>query len=357
MTIDEFEKLKHTLHPFHPETYDAVLRQWDMLAKPLDGLGDFERLIARIGGIQNRVNPAIKNRALLVFFSDNGIVEEGVSQSDASVTHKVAEAMQRDRSTVCVMAKKAGVRVVPVDVGMKGDPVPGIESCRIREGTRNFLKEAAMTSEETLQAIEIGYHMANQIQEQGTDLLLLGEMGIGNTSTATAIGCALLGQDPSAAAGRGAGLPEDRMAHKSAVLKKALLIHPYDQQNPMEILSLFGGYDIAAMVGAILYCAGHDFPVVIDGLITLSAVLAAEKLCPGSKKVCIASHNPREPMGRMILSALGLSAPIDAGLALGEGTGTVLLMPLLDVCMALYNNGIRFEGLGIDAYQRYEADS
>lgn len=334
--------------------YEACIRKWDTLAKPIDGLGRYEKLVARVGGIQRTDCPSVKRRSLIVFFSDNGIVEEGVSQSDASVTHKVAEAMSAGRSTVCVMAKEAGVKILPVDVGMKGDPVYGIENRRVREGSRNFLKEPAMTREETLQAMDAGYQVAKAAKDAGDEILLLGEMGIGNTSTATAVSCALLGTGPEEVTGSGAGLSAELVKHKHDVIKEALKKHARDPQDALGILSTFGGYDIAAMVGVIRAAAELHVPVVADGLITLAAVLAADRTEPGAKEVCIASHFPREPMGRRLTGVLGLEPPISADMALGEGTGAVLLMPQIDVCMRLYNEGLRFEGLGIEAYQRYD---
>ena len=348
------KKGKQKLQPFCRDIYQSVQKKWDALAKPLDGLGDFEKMIARIGAIQKSENPSIEERTLLVFLSDNGIIAEGVSQSGAEVTHKVAEAMAQKRSTVCIMAEEANVEVFPVDVGMKGTFVSGIENCRIREGTRNFLHEPAMTRAEAYQAMETGYQMAQKLQSKGTRLLLLGEMGIGNTSTATAVGCALLDLDPQIMTGRGAGLSEKALVHKGDVIRQALLHQVYDPKDALDVLTCFGGFDIAAMAGAILYGAENGLPIVLDGLITLSAALIAQALAPGSTEACIASHNPREPMGRKLLSVLGLTAPIDAGLALGEGTGAVLLMPLLDVCMALYDKGTQFAGIGMEAYQRWD---
>ncbi|MBQ9519575.1 MAG: nicotinate-nucleotide--dimethylbenzimidazole phosphoribosyltransferase, partial [Firmicutes bacterium] len=153
--------------------------------------------------------------------------------------------------------------------------------------------------------------------------------------------------------GRGAGLSNEKTAHKCGVIKKALEKYDFDGNDILNVLSIFGGYDIAGMIGAILAAAQFKKPVVVDGLITLAAVFAAEKLFNGVKDICIPSHRPREKTGRLLLEKLGLDAPIDADMALGEGTGAVLLLPQLDVCLALYNNGRRFEGLGIDAYKRF----
>ena len=297
--------------------------------------------------------PKIGKKALLVFLSDNGIVEEGVSQCDCSVTHSVAQAMAKDESTVCVMAKQAGVTVFPTDIGMKGEKVAGIEYMRVREGTRNFLKEPAMTYGETCAAIENGFKAASKIFEKGFDMLLLGEMGIGNTSTATAAACILLGLDPFEAVGSGAGLSDEKRLHKCGVIKQAVKLHNVDKENAFEVLRVFGGFDIAGMVGALLACAKYGRPAVLDGLITLSAALIAEKMFEGIKYVCIASHTPREKTGRTILSYLGFEAPLDGDMALGEGTGAVLLAPQLDVCAALYYNGKKFEDIKVEAYKRY----
>ena len=339
--------------PFDRAKYDEVMAHWDALAKPVDGLGDMERLLARIGGIQKKHNPVMDSRALLVFFSDNGITDEGVTQSNSDVTHAVAEAMAREDSTVCVMARQAKVRVLPVDIGMKGALVPGITDKRVREGSRDFYLTPAMSALETYKAIEAGCEMADAAIDEGIGLLLLGEMGIGNTSTATALSCAVLGEDPYGYVGRGAGLDDEKLSHKKEVIGEALKKYSFEKNDIIGMLSTFGGYDIAGMVGAILEAAKRRVPIVADGLITLSAILVAERLCPGIKDFCIASHRPREAMGRRIMSELAYTAPIDAGLALGEGTGAVLLMPLLDVCERLYTEGIRFGGIGIDAYERY----
>ena len=352
MTTEKLRELGSRTESVSREACDAVMRHWDSIAKPIDGLGMFERIIARIGAIQRSEKVTVAKRTLLVFISDNGIVEEGVSQCGQEVTHKVAEAMGSGCSTVCRMADIAEVTVHPVDIGMCGGRIEGIEDKRIRDGSRNFAKEPAMTMQETLDAIEAGYNAALSLHETGTRILLLGEMGIGNTSTATAVSCALLNIMPDDVTGRGAGLSDDRAEHKCRVIGNALRKYRPDPDDVMGILSTFGGYDIAAMIGAILAGAICHMPVIADGLITLTAVLAAERLFPGTVNVCIASHNPREPLGKIILKELDLSAPIDADMALGEGTGAVLLMPLLDVCMNLYDEGLKFEGLKMDAYER-----
>ena len=353
MKKEELMELGRNLQPLDHEAYEAVMQHWDSLAKPLDALGLYEKTIARIGGIMRKKSFSLEKKALIVFLSDNGIVEEGVSQSPVDVTRKVALSMASGKGCVSVMAKRAGVDVTYVDVGMKGGSVDGIPDRKIRESTRDFLKENSMTEEEALAAISAGYEEACRLIDSGNSLVLLGEMGVGNTTTSTAIGCALLGKDPADAVGRGSGMSDDMLLHKCSVIRQALRERSWDVSDPLSVLCAFGGYDIAAMVGAILACARNHVPAVLDGLITLSALLVAGRLFPGIKDACIGSHVPREPMGRLIMENLGLEAPVDASLALGEGSGAVLLAAQLDVCMALYEGGNSFGGIGMEAYRRY----
>ena len=346
-------RLGHGLEPLDEGYYKAVLEHWDGIAKPLDALGQYEKILARIGGILRKSSFSIDRRALIVFLSDNGIVAEGVSQSDVSVTRKVACSMAEGSGCVSLMARRASVDVRYVDVGMKGDPVPGILNRRVRCGTRDFLLEDAMTEEEALKAISAGYDVACGLIGDGNNLILLGEMGVGNTTTSAAIGCALLRCPAAGVVGRGSGMPDAMKAHKADVVDRALSLRSYDPSDPLSVLRAFGGYDIAAMVGAILACAVNHVPAVMDGLITLSALLVAERLFPGIRDACICSHVPREPMGRLMMQHMGLTAPVDASLALGEGSGAVMLMGQLDVCLAVYEGGRSFAGIGMDAYERY----
>lgn len=346
-------RLGHGLEPLDEGYYKAVLEHWDGIAKPLDALGQYEKILARIGGILRKSSFSIDRRALIVFLSDNGIVAEGVSQSDVSVTRKVACSMASGKGCVSLMARRAGVDVSYVDVGMKGDPVPVVVNRRVREGSRDFLLENAMTQDEALEAITAGHEEASALIDAGNTLILLGEMGVGNTTTSAAVGCALLGKKAAEAVGRGSGMSDSMMAHKADVIDRALSLRTCDVSDPLSVLCAFGGYDIAAMVGAILACAVNHVPAVLDGLITLSALLVAERLFPGIRNACICSHVPREPMGRMIMEELGLQAPVDASLALGEGSGAVMLMPQLDVCLALYDGANSFSGIGMDAYGRF----
>lgn len=394
MTKEDLLHIAHQIQSVDYKIEKAILKRWDSNGKPLEGLGLFEKIIARIGAIQHCENPKLNSRKVLLFFSDNGVTESGVSQSDISVTHKVGIATSNHNSTAYLMAQKAGIDLFPIDIGMKGDIISGFYTRRVSSGTQNIATNHAMTMEQCLQAIQIGYELVFQlnggpnstqfsandlitnalnitnasefanenspIQATFPDIILLGEMGVANTTTATAVACAILGKDPLQFTGRGAGLSDEMLKHKVQVIKTAIDRHfsnscttLTDPDFTLSILASLGGYDIAGMVGSILACAQNRIPIVLDGLITLTAALVADRLFPGLCSHMIASHRPREKMGRLILSTLHLHAPISANLALGESTGAILLLPMLDVCLELFNKGITFNTLGMDAYTRY----
>ena len=352
MTKAELIDIGKSLNIIDQEAQKNVCRNWDAIAKPIDGLGLYESMISRIGGIQGTADPKVEKRSLILFFADNGIAENGVSQSDVSVTHKVAEATAKKQSTAYLMAQKANIDVIPVDIGMKGAIISGIENRRVSDGTKSFLCGDAMTIDQTIKAIYAGYNFVSELKKTGLDLVLLGEMGVANTTTATAVGCALLGKDPLQYTGHGAGLSDEALRHKAEVISEGLRLHN-KVHDPLEVLSALGGYDIAAMVGVILAGAKLHVPVILDGVVTYASALVAEALFPAVKDVMIASHRPKEPMGRLMIESLGLRAPIDADLALGEGTGAILLVPQIDVSIELYRKGISFENLGMESYRRY----
>ncbi|MBO4393052.1 MAG: nicotinate-nucleotide--dimethylbenzimidazole phosphoribosyltransferase [Spirochaetales bacterium] len=356
MTKAELMDIGKSLTTIDQEAMECIRRNWDSIAKPIDGLGLYESIICRIGGIQGTSDPKVEKRSLILFFSDNGIAENGVSQSDVSVTRKVAIVTAKKESTAYLMARKANIDVVPIDIGMKGAIVSGIENRRISDGTKSFLCGDAMTIDQTLKAIDVGYSIVSELKKKDLDLVLLGEMGVANTTTATAVGCALLGKDPLQYTGHGAGLSDEAMRHKAKVIADGIRFHGFNSSkanDPLEVLSALGGYDIAAMVGSILACAVLHVPAILDGIVTYAAALVAATMFPAVKEVMIASHRPKEPMGRLMMESLGLRAPIDADLALGEGTGAILLVPQIDVSIELYRKGISFENLGMESYRRY----
>ena len=327
-------------------------RRWDSIAKPLNGLGVLEEDIVRIAAAQRTADVALKPRAIAVMCGDNGIVEEGVTQTGQDVTSIVAGHMGTGQSCVCLMASCADAHVIPVDVGMAGEgELPGVISRRVANGTKNFLKEPAMTREQTVAALETGIWTAELLKDKGVGLAGSGEMGIGNTTTSSAVACMLLGRQVQELTGRGAGLSDQGLRRKIEVIRRAIAVNRPDPEDPLDVLSKLGGFDIAGLCGIFLGGALYGIPVLIDGVISSAAALCAERLCPNSAKAMVASHVSQEPASRLLLEVLGKRPLITAGMHLGEGTGAVAAIPLLDMALAVYQGSSTFDETGIEAYQ------
>jgi len=346
---------------YRDEIWKEAKQKWDAIAKPLDGLGDFETLVCDIAAMQGTLCPSVENRALLVFCADNGIVSEGVSQSSQEITAQVAESLGKDVSSASCLAKSVKVKVIPVDIGINSDrDIIGVLNKKVSLGTKNFLDEPAMTEEDTLQAIATGIELVKELSEEQIGLIATGEMGIGNTTTATAVLCALLGLDSDTVTGRGAGLDDAGLGRKRTVIKegmekyKDIFEEAIDaSERAFEILRCLGGLDIAAMCGAYIGGALYGVPIVIDGLISSCAAVLADMITPGCRDYMIASHAGRESGNNIALEVLGKKAFINGNMALGEGTGTLMLIPLIDSAVYFYKEGIRFNDCGIGNYERF----
>ena len=329
----------------------AARRQWDGLAKPLGSLGRLEEAVVRIAGLTGQADVRLPRRELFVFCADNGVVARGVAQSGPEVTAAVARALGAGESTVCRMAQPARCAVTAVDVGILDFPgAPGVWDRRIRNGTADIAQGPAMRREECVRALLAGTQVAAEGKARGASILAAGEMGIGNTTTTAAVACALLGGSPEAWVGRGAGLSGEGLRRKRAAVQAALAVNRPDPRDPVDVLSKVGGLDIAALCGFYLGCAAERVPVLLDGAISAAAALCAVRLCPAARGALLASHVSAEPVGRPLLEALGLEPLLDAGLRLGEGSGAVAALPLLDMALAVYHGGQTFGRLGIDAY-------
>lgn len=331
-----------------------IKKNWDSLAKPLDGLGMFEMIFARIGAMQGNTVPDIRRKTVLVMCADNGIVEEHISQSGQEVTAMVAESMGQGNSSVCKMAAAIGCEVIPVDIGINTNRVyPGVLPRKISRGTANFLRTPAMTKEQACAAINVGIELVEQCKQKGYGILGTGEMGIGNTTTSSAMAAALLGCPAERVTGRGAGLDDTGLKHKQQVIEEALQQYQLQPEETLRILCCVGGLDIAGMVGVFLGGALYHVPVVIDGVISAVAAVCASRLCPGTEAYMIPSHKGKEPAAGLLLQELSLQPVLEAGLALGEGTGTVFLFSMLDVALTLYREGTTFADIALAPYERY----
>ncbi|MDR1547524.1 MAG: nicotinate-nucleotide--dimethylbenzimidazole phosphoribosyltransferase [Hungatella sp.] len=334
---------------------EIARKRWSQVAKPLNSLGVLEDDIIKIAGIRETSKVDIEKRALVILCADNGIVEEGVTQTGREVTALVAENMTNGNSSVCIMADQAGVDVFPVDIGVARDLNSGFSHpllCRkIAYGTKNFRNEPAMKREEAVRAIETGMKLVEELAEKGYQLIATGEMGIGNTTTSSAVASLLLKKAPEVLTGRGAGLNDEGLRRKLEVIKKAVEQYAPVCRDTVDILASVGGFDLAGLTGVFLGGAIYRIPVLVDGFISAVAALLADRIYPGCRNFMLASHVSAEPAGRLLLDELGLEPFIQAGMCLGEGTGAVAAIPLLHMAAGVYNTMSSFEDIQIEAYK------
>lgn len=334
--------------------YKTVLMNWDAIAKPLDGLGRFETLTARIGAILGTDRIDIAKKAVIIMCADNGIVEEGVSQSGQEVTTAVVRQMSKGASSVGKMAALIGADTIPVDIGMQGkERIAGVLDRKIRCGTNNFMTKPAMTEAEAVEAIGTGIEIVSVCRQKGYRILATGEMGIGNTTTSSAIAAALLKCDAAMVTGRGAGLSDEKLLHKKQIITEAIRKYQLYEAEPLRVLCSVGGLDIAGLTGVCIGGGIFHIPVILDGVISMTAALLADKIVPGTAQYLIASHKGKEPAVKKLTEALHLEPVIDAEMALGEGTGAVMMMSLLDMALSVYGEGTSFSDIRVKQYERY----
>ena len=326
--------------------------RWDSIAKPLHSLGLLEDALVKICAITGRADCCLTPRAVAVFCADNGVVAQGVTQTGQEVTAIVAENMTRGEASICKMAALAGAQVLPVDVGIARKPdCPGLLDRRQGSGTADFTLGPAMTRDQAEGALRAGYDLARELAGKGCRLLAAGEMGIGNTTTSSAVAALLLGEDPETLTGRGAGLSSAGLRKKTEVIRAGIAKNHPDPADPLDVLAKVGGFDLAAMAGFYLGTSAAGVPVILDGFISVAAALAAVRLAPRCIHAMIPSHCSGEPGTHRILRELRLVPVIQAGLCLGEGTGAVALMPLLDMAVAVYQGMPTFGEIHVKEYQ------
>lgn len=342
-------KQKEKIRPLDERAMDLAQRRWNGIAKPLHSLGKLEEHVIRIAGITGSPEVSVKKKALLVLCADNGIVEEGVTQTGQEVTAIVAENFLECNTSAAIMCRKAGVDVFPVDIGMAADTK--VLDCKIAYGTKNFLKEPAMTREEAIQAVLTGIEIVREKKEAGYDIIATGEMGIGNTTTSSAVACVLMEQSPEEMTGRGAGLTGDGLQRKKEVIAEAIRIHQPDKEDVLDVLSKVGGFDLAGLAGVYIGGAVCRVPIVMDGFISSVAGLAAVKMCPEVKEYIIASHVSKEPGMHKVLKEIGLEASLTCDMCLGEGTGAVAFLPVLEMGVEVYQKMSTFSDNQIEEYK------
>lgn len=346
MTLEE---TMQKIRPVDAAAMAAAKQHWDGLGKPLGSLGRLEKALIQIAGIQRTGDVHIDRKALVIMCADNGVVEEGVTQCGQEVTATVAENFLDEKSCVAIMCRRAGTKICPVDIGMAVD-TPRVEKRKIAYGTKNMAKEPAMTREQAVQALEVGIHMVEELKEKGYGIVATGEMGIGNTTTSSAVTAVLLEQDPAEVTGRGAGLSGTGLKKKISVIRDAIALHKPKKEDPIDVLAKVGGLDIAGMAGVFLGGAACRIPVVADGFISCVAALCAIRICPAVKDYVITSHKSKEPATVMILEALDIPVFLDCDMCLGEGTGAVTIYPILDMALAVYGGMCTFSDNQMENY-------
>ncbi len=325
----------------------------DSLTKPLGSLGQLETVAAQYVAWREEVVPRISGKAVYVFAGDHGITDEGVSAYPREVTPQMVHNFLKGGAAINVLARQTGSDVVVVDVGVDAefDPASPLLQRKVRRGTRNFAREAAMTPEELNAALRVGMQLAEEASAQGRTLIALGEMGIGNTSSATAISAALTGDPVSGLTGLGTGIEQQRREHKAAVIEKSLRLHFGDYRStkpePLEILRCVGGLEIAAITGAVLGAAAHRIPVVIDGFICTAGAAVACAVAPNARPGIIAGHLSQEPGHRVLLESMRVKPVLQLDMRLGEGTGAVLTFPLIEAAVRIYNEMATFQSAGV----------
>ena len=351
-TREGLEKLK--VKAPDKEICKNVLSNFDHVAKPIDGLGRFEALTAQIGAIQGTEIIDISKKAVIIMCADNGIAREGISQSGQEVTLAVVRSMANKKSSVGKMAEIVGVDTIPVDIGVNHkDSIPGVLDRKISLGTRNFRNEPAMTEEEAIKAIFTGIEMVFDCKEKGYKILATGEMGIGNTTTSSAVTVALLGCEVAEVTGRGAGLSDEKLVHKQRIISEAIDKYELKEADALQILETVGGFDLAGLTGVCIGGALYHVPIVLDGVISMVAALLAERIVPGTKEYLIPSHKGKEPAAERLAKELGVEPVIDGNMALGEGTGAVMMFSLLDIALSVYEDRTTFSDIKIEQYERF----
>ena len=344
--------LMHTCACIRSVDHEAARQTQKLLdekTKPHGSLGMLEQLACRLAAIGGRAEGVLDGKAVVVMAADHGVAEEGVSAYPAEVTEQMVANFAHGGAAINVLARQAKAQVVVVNMGTKrrGVEIPCIRDAWLGPGTANFAQGPAMTMQQALQGVDIGIQLATELCAAGIGLIGVGEMGIGNTTAASAMTAVFTGDAPERVTGRGTGIDEATWKRKVDVIEKALAIHQPRRDQPLEVLARVGGFELAGLAGVMLGAAAQRVPIVLDGFITGAAALAAVGLCPLVRDYLIASHQSVEPGHRRILDHLELRPLFNLDMRLGEGTGAVLAMYLIEASLRIVREMATFRSDGI----------
>jgi nicotinate-nucleotide--dimethylbenzimidazole phosphoribosyltransferase len=344
----DLEQTLAAIHPADAAARAAAQHAFDFKTKPRGSLARLEEVAVRIASIRGEAVPPRLQPAVVVVAGDHGLAAEGVSAYPQEVTVQMLANFAGGGAAINVLAREAGARIVVVDAGVATpSDFPGVRSLRFGPGTANATRGPAMSREQALAAVEAGVDLAVELAGDDVGIVCLGEMGIGNTTAASALVASLLSVEPELVCGPGTGLDDAGVRRKIDVVARMLAANPLDPDDPLGALAALGGFEIAVLAGLTLGCASERVAVVLDGFITGAAALAAARLAPGSIGAMIASHRSPEPGHALVLDALGLEPLLDLGLRLGEGSGAALALPLISSSIALLSDMASFEDAGV----------
>lgn len=346
----QLQEIISGIGPINGDMSERARERWNSIAKPLHSLGKLETVICQLAGIYGRELFSIEKKRLLIMCADNGVVEEGVTQSGQEITGIVAENFLTGQSTAAIFCKLCHMDLLPVDIGMVSD-TPHVIKRKVRYGTSNMKLQPAMTRQEAEQCLITGIQLVLESKEAGYHMIATGEMGIGNTTTSSAIASILLQLPVEEVTGRGAGLTSAGLKRKIEVIKESIEKNKPDESDPIDILSKVGGFDIGGLVGIFLGGAYYRMPVVIDGFISCVAALLAIRINPLTAQYCIPSHVSKEPAGKKLLEVLAMDPFLYCDMAVGEGSGAAALMPLLDMANEVYQKMGTFTEHAITPYE------
>jgi nicotinate-nucleotide--dimethylbenzimidazole phosphoribosyltransferase len=339
-----------SIPPIDEKARQQARERQDRLTKPAGSLGRLELLSIDLAGMTGRLDPPLEQRVVFTLAADHGVAREGVSAYPREVTAQMVLNFLAGGAAVNVLARMVGARVVVADLGVDADlpNQPQLRSLKVRRGTDSITQGPAMSVEEAREAIEHGRRLVLDEIERGLDVALTGDMGIGNTTASAALICALTGLDPKDVVGRGTGVDDEGLARKRDAVRKALEVNAERiAAGPVDALAAVGGFEIAGLAGVILEAASQRRPVLIDGFISAAAALAAARITPAATGYMIASHRSQELGHAAALQQLGLKPLLDLDLRLGEGTGALLALPLLDAAVRILNEMATFDEAGV----------
>ncbi|MCD6568161.1 MAG: nicotinate-nucleotide--dimethylbenzimidazole phosphoribosyltransferase [Dehalococcoidia bacterium] len=342
------------IKPLDEEAMGAARNRQNELTKPRGSLGLLEELSIRIAGIRGGMVSSFEHKAVIVMAADHGVVNSGVCLYPQEVTRQMVFNFLDGGAGINVLSRLAGARVVVVDMGVAGgfEPRPDLICKAVGSGTGDMAQGPAMTRQQTLDSIQAGIEVVEGEISRGLDLVATGEMGIGNTTASSAICAAVTGEPVETVTGYGAGLGDEQLAHKVAVIKKALELNDPDPGDPIDVLSKVGGFEIGGLTGVMLGAAAHRIPVVLDGFISGAAALLAAGLEPGMKDYFIAAHLSAESGHGILLKYLGLSPVLNLGMRLGEGTGAALGMAVVEAAVEMLAGMATFAEAGVSRNKR-----